>query len=292
MEPVHETYPDSQPRHPESHILDARKLFLLHLDFITTTATCTCRRSRLPDEDTKDFCSWVILRLMSRNFRILRSCRDSSALRSFLRTTIKGLLNDYRNHLWGKWRPSKEAKRLGPTAVDLERLWRRDGYSLSEAIELLCHNSPRGLERAELEEFARRLPWRLPSRKGPDAPLEEVNMPAMIRQQEDDVDLRRLQHSAQRVLREAMAKLPRLDRQILHLHYYKGETIAAVARRLGIQQRKLYSLRDRSLLQLKRELQSNGVRWNDIVPTIGWDPRAESRSPDGRRVLQTRPPLG
>ncbi len=43
------------------------------------------------------------------------------------------MLLDYQNHLWGKWHPSAEAKRLGPMAVRLERLRYRDQLSFEEA---------------------------------------------------------------------------------------------------------------------------------------------------------------
>lgn len=35
----------------------------------------------------------------------------------------QNLSYDYQNHLWGKWRPSAEAQRLGPTAVQSGRLF-------------------------------------------------------------------------------------------------------------------------------------------------------------------------
>ena len=41
---------------------------------------------------------------------------------------------------WGKWRPSAVAKRLGPTAVLLDRLLTRDGRPFDDAdVEPHCH---------------------------------------------------------------------------------------------------------------------------------------------------------
>jgi hypothetical protein len=47
---------------------------------------------------------------------------------------------DYRNRLWGKWRPSAEAKRLGPTAILIERLVARDGWAVDQVIEMVRVN--------------------------------------------------------------------------------------------------------------------------------------------------------
>ena len=54
-----------------------------------------------------------------------------------IRDTAKNvrLLLDWRNSQYGKWRPSRQATRLGRHAITLERLMSRDSLSAAEAVE-------------------------------------------------------------------------------------------------------------------------------------------------------------
>src|SRR5438045_4333623 len=63
--------------------------------------------------------------------------------------------------MWGKWRPSAEAKRLGEKAITLERLLTRDGFSYGEALETLTTGT-RAFTREEVEAIYLRLPERQP----------------------------------------------------------------------------------------------------------------------------------
>src|SRR5215208_5464467 len=54
--------------------------------------------------------------------QVRRRFERRSSLPTYVTVVIQRLFLDYRNRLWGKWRPSSDAKRLGPTAMLLERL--------------------------------------------------------------------------------------------------------------------------------------------------------------------------
>ena len=71
-------------------------------------------------------------------------------MRTYLTVVIHRLFLDYRIRLWGKWRPSAEAKRLGAVAIALERLIVRDGWSFEQAVEVLRTNHAVDESRDEL----------------------------------------------------------------------------------------------------------------------------------------------
>ncbi len=119
-----------------------------------------CAR-RFSPQDGEDFSQTVMVRLIEEDYRILREFKGRSSLRTYLATAIKRMLLDYQNHLWGKWHPSAEAKRLGPTAVWLERLRYRDKLSFEEACRVILGEDPE-VSRANLEIFEAKISARIP----------------------------------------------------------------------------------------------------------------------------------
>ena len=76
---------------------------------------------------------------------------------AFLTTVVTRLSLDRRVKAWGKWRPSVEAKRLGPPAIALERLTTREQLPLDQAIETLLARGESTSE-AALRSMAGQLP--------------------------------------------------------------------------------------------------------------------------------------
>src|SRR5829696_5080480 len=107
------------------------QLFLDSLDLIERIAVHACRRSRLRPEDKEDFVSLVHEKLLENDYAVIRKFerRENASFATYLNTVIRRLLLDYQNHLWGKWRNSAEAERLGEVAERLEELINRDGFT-------------------------------------------------------------------------------------------------------------------------------------------------------------------
>src|SRR6478672_4714082 len=123
--------------------LDTRppeKIFLESLPVIREIIAHSARG--LSRQDGEDFSQTVMVRLIEEDYRILREFKGRSSLRTYLAIAIKRMLLDYQNHLWGKWHPSAEAKRLGPTAIWLERLLYRDKLSFEEACRVILGEDP------------------------------------------------------------------------------------------------------------------------------------------------------
>src|SRR5215472_17913272 len=109
------------------------ELFLANLQTIEGLVQMVARQQRMTWAEAEEFASIVRLRLIENDYAILRKFRGGSSLRTYLTVVIARQALDYRDACWGRWRPSRAARRLGRTAVTLERLIVRDGFTLDEA---------------------------------------------------------------------------------------------------------------------------------------------------------------
>ena len=102
----------------------------------------------------EDLSQWVSLKLIDDDYARIRAFQGKCGIRTFLNVVIRSLGRDFRIHLWGPSRDSKNAQRLGMTAMLLERLLNRDGHSLVEAIKILRENQGVPESESELREMA------------------------------------------------------------------------------------------------------------------------------------------
>lgn len=229
--------------------------FLANLDWIRRAMAAVCRRHRMDADDADDFASWATLRLIADDYAVLRRFRGESALRTYLVVVIATLHREYRCRAWGRWRPSAAARRAGPLAVALETLVHRDGHPPRLAVERLRASGRTALADAELAALLARLPRRLPRpvRAGPAA-LADVADPAtaddLVTTGERDAERRALRAA----LRAALDALSAEDRAIVRLRYWRGMSVADVARALSLPQKPLYRRLERSLTTLRRAL--------------------------------------
>jgi RNA polymerase sigma factor (sigma-70 family) len=232
-------------------------LYTPHKDTIEAALSAACRMHRLAPDVADEFCSWARLRLLDHDQAILRKFEGRSTLRTFLLTVIQRLYLDWRNVEWGKWRPSAEAHRLGPVAVELERLVLRDRLSYSEAAQTLV---ARGLAtEPACEAVWVRLPQRPRRRRVAEAALAAV--PAHG-QASDGLDEDEQVAEAQRVgaaLERALLDLPPTDRVLVQLRYWSSLPVSRIARLTGEDQKGLYRRFERLTAQLKRSLGAQGV---------------------------------
>jgi hypothetical protein len=103
----------------------------------------------------------LCVKLIDDDYGIIRKFQGRSSLKTYLTTVVSNEMKDFLNHLLGKWRPSAEAQRLGPVAVQLEKLL-RDGLSPNEAVRTLQTNHKVEMSAQELADMAARLPDRVP----------------------------------------------------------------------------------------------------------------------------------
>ena len=241
-------------RHTETTAARGRMLLEEHFGLIQRKLDQVSRRSGLPEYEAEEFRSWALLRLVDNDYRILGSWEGRSSFSTYLDVSLLNLMRDYRVHVWGKWRPSAVASRLGREALLLERLWLRDHLPLEEAIDQVLAESAAAFSRARLEQIALSLPRRIERRTEGE---EEILRLAIEDPFEEEAQARedaRLTNPLRGKLLHLLRDFPAKDRLLLKLHYQDGLTIAAIAPLLGMPQKQAYTRRDRCLRQLRRAL--------------------------------------
>lgn len=269
---VHPPERVSRPRDEVSAAESARGKALLesHYDLIQRKLRQLGRTSGLPDHETEELFSWAMEKLMKDDYRMLAKWEGRSSFSTYLTVVLINLMRDYRIHIWGKWRPSAEARRQGTDAVLLERLWVRDGIPLDEAILRMRSEHGVSLSPDELERMAITFPRRPERRRVGEEEL--ARLPADIRVEERVEDRERRQTAA-RLRQELLPLLQSLsaeDHLLLKLHYHDGLSMAEISPILGRPQRELYSLRDHCLKSLRKGLEGAGLNAQRVASLIGW----------------------
>lgn len=246
------------------------QLFLEQLPTIRRIVSSIGRRHRLAPAEVEDFTAEVQLRLISDDYGILRKFQSRCSLRTFLTVVIQRMFLDYRNTNWGKWRPSLRSRREGRVAVLFERLTVRDGLTFEEACSALETDHHVAVNRDWLERiyggFRLRMRPRFVSDEGLEhTPVSEVSADAGVARAEANGIMARTGAA----LGAAVTAATPQDRLILKLHFCDGLSIAAIARRLHLDQKQLYRRLDRTLRGLRSLLESSGVLGREVLPVLG-----------------------
>jgi RNA polymerase sigma factor (sigma-70 family) len=253
-------------------VTSAEKLFLDNLKLVERIVAWACRTHYCRGEEAEEFAARVKVKLIEDDYAVLRKYSGKSTLKTYLSAVVLNYFHDYRNHLWGKWRPSAEAARLGEVAVKLEEIVWRDGRSYDEACETLRINYKLGVSQAELDRIIARLPQKPPRRlvgedELRDHPAREGRPEGQILEQEQRASRRRVGQA----LEEALASLPDDDLLVIRLCILKGKKIADVARSLGLDEKALYRRKDRILARLRQSLSERGVTWPQVADLLNRD---------------------
>jgi RNA polymerase sigma factor for flagellar operon FliA len=241
--------------------------YLDNLRTIGRIAAFVARRHRLDASQAEEFVQEVSVRLLEHDYAIIRKFEGRSSFSTYLTTVIGRLFAQWRVEQWGKWRPSAEAKRLGPKAVTLERLLTRDGYTMSEAVRVLTTPAGSQYTVGELEAIYLRLP---PKHARPIAVAEDL-MPDVVSSEADAYermeagDRARSARHACRTVDELITLLDPEDRAILQLRFWDGQKVPQIAEALHLDQKKLYKRLDRLFLILRKGLEQAGVSQADAA---------------------------
>jgi RNA polymerase sigma factor (sigma-70 family) len=254
----------TDPSVAESSVNDD-DLYLSSLPVIDDITGQVCRRHRLSATDAEDFGSDVRAHFYDRHCEALRRFEGRSSLATYLTVAIQRLFLDYRNRTWGRWRPSAEAKRLGPTAMLLEQLIIRDGWNVQQAAELLRVNHGIAID-AQLSALCNGLTRRTVVREVvSDLEVAEIESPApgadfnVLRSEQDFL--------AQRVrfaLTRARQTLNPEDQLILKMRFEDSVSVASIARAMHLDQKRLYRTIERLLARLGECLDAEGISRSDV----------------------------
>ena len=246
------------------------QLFLTNLALIERIAASICRRHSVFGDEAEDFDAWVKLKLVDNDYAVLRKVKGKSLLKTYLTTVVANLFRDHLIAKRGKWRSTKAARVLGQEAVQLEQLIYRDGLGVGQAVELLKRNTCVEASREELAAIAVKLPVRERRRFESDDALESMGADGRVEERVQDLERARLARRLEAALGRSLAGLAPEDRLILRL-WLQGVSIAAVAKRLGLPQRRLYTRRDKALRRLAADLESDGLSAEDARNLLGWE---------------------
>ena len=251
--------------------------FLSALPVIDDVTGQVCRRHRLSSTEADEFRSDVRLHFIDRNYEVLRKFEGRCALSTYVNVVVQRIFLDWRNRMWGRWRPSTDAKRLGPTAILIERLVSRDGWPLEQAIETLRVNHQIELDEV-LSAFCNTLSARATTRRMvSEDDAAEVASPGPTA--DDNLVMAERDFLAKRVrtaLDRARQALPPMDRLILKMRFEDRAAVSDIARALHLEQRPLYRTLERLLKQIGEAMQADGISRADVealfnAPPIEWE---------------------
>ena len=256
-------------------------IFIASLPVIDSVIGQVCRRHRLTAVESDDFGSEVHLHILEGNCDLLRRFEGRSSLRTYLVVVIQRLFLDYRNRLWGRWRPSVEAKRQGPLAVLFERLVTRDGRSFDEAVETLRTNH--GIEIDDtLRAMYLKVVKRAPARQfvgeadaagiESDGPLPDAN----VLRAEQDFLAKRVQAALERA-RQALTPEERL---ILKMRFEDSVRVVDIARALHLNQKRLYRTIEQILAAIRTSLEADGISREEVAALFVDGALSEATIPD------------
>lgn len=255
----------------ESRLHELEALFTANIDLIRRVVRHIASRRYLSHQDVEDFEAEVHLKLIADDYAVLRSFEERSALSTYLVTVIQHAFLDFQVRRWGRWRPSSAARRLGPLAVELERLMHHEGRSFEEACAVLSSSQGRPVDLARLSKIVEVLPARPAMKRAAgveilmDLPSPAGGPDTDIRERERQEMLRR----AEKLLGEALGQLSPEDRMLVMLHFVDGLTVAKIAANLGLDQRRLYRSIERCLASMRAYLESHGLQPAIIKDLIG-----------------------
>ncbi len=247
--------------------MNLESLYQQHRALIERIAKSVAHRHHLNPDDCTEFVQIVHVRVFDDDYAILRKFEGRSSISTYLTTVIGRLYNEWRVSEWGKWRPSAEAKRLGNTAITLERLLTRDGMTFSEAVNQLTTRSGPHPSVSELEAVYARLP---PRNSRPMVVSGEVSPDAVAVDPEagDRVEAADRVQTARliaRTLDSVDSSLGTEDRLILQLRFRNGRKVPEIARVVHLDPKKIYKRLEKLFAMLRRALETVGVGPADIA---------------------------
>lgn len=262
--------------------MDAERLLLDHLALLDRIVANTCRRHRTGIDDMEEFAATIRLKLVANDYEVLRAWQERCSLSTYLVAVVNNAFLDFRNHLWGKWRPSAKARRLGTLAIQLETLLHRDGLSLAEALAKIAPS-----ERSDAERLIGQLPVRLRRHVEGEEALD--NLAAAGPDPEEDLLAHEQAQTLERLsqaLRDALSGLPAEDRLLVKMRLEDGFTVAEVARALHCEAKPLYRRYERILVEMRSTLEGGGWSADSVSEILGSPEAQEARPRSSDRALR------
>jgi RNA polymerase sigma factor for flagellar operon FliA len=250
--------------------VDYERLVVDNLPLVDSVVRLVGRRHRLSADEADELAGAIRLKLVENDYEVLRKFEGRSHLRTYLITVVERHFLDERNARWGKWRPSAQARRLGPIATLLDQLLTRDRLPFDEAAHAILARHGDAVTRDALHAMMLQLPQRSARQFVEPVELEHIAAAAPDESAVvDGLDRLRSGDRVERALARVLAKLNDEDRLILKLRFCDNVRIAAIAQMLGLPPKPFYRRVEELMAALRDELQAMGVNHADIVAITG-----------------------
>jgi RNA polymerase sigma factor for flagellar operon FliA len=247
--------------------IDAEEVFLTNLCLIDKAIGYVCHRNRIGRDEEEEFGSYVKYKLIESNYAIIRKFEGRSTFSTYMTTVVQRMFFQYRVQMWGKWRPSAQARRLGDKGITLERLLTRDGHTYSEAVAVLTTGRPPVFTIDEIESIYIRLPVRQP-RPVLVAAMEITDGGPSIEPELFSGERAAIARRTAATIDAAIATMESEDQVILRMRFWHARTIPEIARSLKLDAKKLYKRINKLLAQLKLALEGAGVNAGDACELL------------------------
>ena len=259
--------------------MDFERLLVENLPLVESVIRLISRRHRLSVEETEELAGTIKLKLVDKDYQVLRQFQGRSQLRTYLITVVERHFLDERNAQWGKWRPSAAARRLGPMATLLDQLITRDRLSFGDAAARVRSRYGNAVTDDELRAIERELPARVHRQFLGEEHLDRV--PAQGPGEAEVLESIEHSRSGARVERALATVLSRLrddDRIILRMRFTDNVKLARIAQLMGVPPKLFYRRVEELLSALRQELRAQGISESDVA-------RLLKHSPTGLREL-------
>ena len=191
----------------------------------------------------------AIERVLERNdYELLRAFDGRSTWETYLTTVLTRQFFVFQTALWGQWRPSAAACRMGPAAMLLEELTLRDRIPVQDAIEFMRVRHRVDLPRHRLQQMAAELGVsvsRTPTSAGANA---RVLRDARL----------------QSALRDALALVSPDDRLMLELRFRDRQPLTRIAQVLKTEARPLQRRIETATDVIRTSLLTQGIPTEDV----------------------------
>lgn len=245
--------------------------YLEHLAAIQRIAAFVATSHGCNVDETAEFVQEVCFRLLDKDYDIIRKFKGDSKFTTYLHTVILNMFRACRTEQFGKWRPSADARRLGPKAVELERLLSRDGCTYREAVSILTTQSGGLFTLREIEALYLQLPVRTPRPKlvSDETVSDVVAVDGDAEDRAEADDRARALRRAVEVLELHIKSFKAEERLILRMRFHDARKASDIARVLGVDQKKIYKQVDKLCNQLRRALEAAGIGVAEINRLLG-----------------------
>jgi len=226
------------------------------------------RHFRLERGQVEDLRSQIQLKLVENDYAALRAYKGEARIGTYLVVFAQRVAQDFRDRIGGKWRPSAEARRMGPPAIEWDAARTRDGLSFDQSLARLQARFPE-IPRESFEEIDLRIPER--TRRRFEGEETVGSLPARDPLPDERLEKRQDQAAKRRLIammREMLAEIPAQDRLLTRLKGESGLKVSEIARGHGFDQKQLYRRWNGLCGELRRRLEARGISAEEVAAAL------------------------